>query len=204
MFENCQEYYTGLSQVIKGNRYLDIYGAILEVKRSEQVSQETCQMLSEIKHLQGFATCWGHAKEIMQGYSPKVLESLEYYYLKLLPGFVPYVPQAKRVENQKIIAYLLQRSNQYKRVSNPKFHSYDRVINILCATDIVVSPQNCKSFKGVGPKIAQHIKDFLTGGNTPSSSEPQKRRRILHRKTSAVPQLRELFKRPKIRFTLKE
>lgn len=186
---NSAQYYTGLAALIRGNRYLDIYSAILAAKRGED-PKNYVEKLGEIKFLQGFATCWGHAKTIIDGgATPYLVDTLEYYYLNLLPGFVPFVPRANRVENQKVVEYLLERSNLYKRTSNPKFHSYDRVIHILCATEIVVTPENCKNFIGVGPKIAKHIKEFLGG----SQSECHRRRpKVVYRPT----QLRHFFKRP--------
>lgn len=199
MFENCQQYYTGLISLIHGNPYLEIYKAILILKNSATEDHDAIQTLQRVKRLQGFELCWGPAKDVIERPTTDSIEALEYYYLTILPAYVPFVPQAKRSENQQIVQYLLNRSNKYKRISSPKFYSYDRVINILCETDTVVTVENCKKFKGVGPKIATHIKNFILGIESSShlSIAPPARRTV--NPIAKLAQFREYFKRPRVK-----
>ena len=145
----------------------------MNIKRGNSTEKDF-EQLAKIKNLKGFALCWGHAKAVIEG-ELDLIDKLEDYFLKILPGFVPHTPQAKLSQNQPIVEYLSQRSNKYKRISNPKYFAYDRVVEIVSNTEIPVTAENCKNFKGVGPKIAQHIKKFLSAGNSASSGQYRKR-----------------------------
>ena len=63
--------------------------------------------------------------------------------------------------NKKLINYLSTRSRRYKKARNPKYFAYDRVIGHLKRTKIKINSKNYRYLRGVGPRIGQHINDFL-------------------------------------------
>ena len=98
------------------------------------------------------------------------LDSLYNSILEVLPAFVEWKRTAIVPENQPIVDFLHERSNNYRRVGDPKYYAYDNVVDVFVKTDIIINSENCKYFKGVGPKISTHVKEFLCGNATPQTT----------------------------------
>ena len=150
--------------------------------------------ISTIRDTAGLARCWGDASEVLNLISRwrksiaiihpisaevheesdggsiglelvKALESLMEMILEILPAYVKWIPVANNEKNQEMVKFLQERSNSYCGIGNPKFYAYDRVITNICEASFPVNSANCVFIEGVGPRITQHIRDFLAGEN---------------------------------------
>ena len=75
------------------------------------------------------------------------LDSLYNSILEVLPAFVEWKRTAIVPENQPIVDFLHERSNNYRRVGDPKYYAYDNVVDVFVKTDIIINSENCKYFK---------------------------------------------------------
>ena len=167
--------------------------------RSSELSQSWESGITAIRDTEGLARSWGHAKEVLdliarwRGFvmflpNPRdtvnteatstellseALESLLDSLLETLPSYVSWTPTAKLPENQAVLEFLQNRSNTYRTVANPKFYAYDRVVGTIANATIPVTAQNCQYFKGVGPRIKQHIVDFFNGTASTDLTAPE-------------------------------
>lgn len=158
--------------------YNDFYNHGLDNFSTPHPEEKT---LAQIRDLLGLARMWGHIKSILELFETwrenqdettlvsickELAESLESSlntFFEILPAFVSWTPKTKLPENQGVVNMLQERANCYRSVSNPKFYAYDRAVETLSNTDIVVTAQNCKYFYGIGPQLFQHIKDYFSG-----------------------------------------
>ena len=129
--------------------------------------------LNDIKHTSGEMMCAEAdvqsitiEREATSQLLAQSMESLLDSLLEVLPAFVRWTPTARNSENQPVVDFLQRRGDHYRKVGSPKFYAYDRVIKNLIDTDITITTENCKYIKGVGPRIAVHIINFLNGIGT--------------------------------------
>nr|QBK87248.1 MAG: helix-hairpin-helix domain protein [Marseillevirus LCMAC201] len=151
--------------------------------------------LTAIRDIEGLARCWGHAQEITElierwrafiTFTSQALvseknisieetsellsdslESLMNSILEVMPAYVSWIPTAQLEENQPIVDFLQERGNTYRAMGNSKFYAYDRVVDAIASAAIPINDANCVYIKGVGPRIAEHIRNFLSETATP-------------------------------------
>lgn len=162
------------------NPYLEIYRIVTNLYAGVHLfgihfldDTEWRQGLETIRETEGLSRCWGRVLEIIELWQEtgvdntakleNALESLLDGVLEVLPAYVFWVPKAVCQSNQALLNFLQQRGNIHRRNNSPKYYAYDRVLATLSSVSIPVTVNNCRYFKGVGPRIGQHIIDFLSG-----------------------------------------
>lgn len=167
--QNREEYYSQLLNENNTSNYLYIYKCVLEALKNP-LDTSYYPGINEIRDTIGMARCWGHAKKFLtMTDNPNVekdrllmvLTQLKNSLLEVLPAFVEWYPQASFAINQKVLDFLMGRGNDYRKVNNPKFYAYDIAVENLAKANFQITAENCRYFKGVGPNISAHIKNFL-------------------------------------------
>jgi len=110
----------------------------------------------------------------------KCLESLLDGILEILPAYIDWIPKLQNEENTDIVNFLQKRGNVYRIMSNPKFYAYDKVITNIAKYNGVVTAENCKYIKGIGPKIAKHVTNFLNNKRSIVNIERSQSNNVQH------------------------
>lgn len=199
-YQHLLNYY---DNCIDENVYMDIYKSLRIVYKNffasgldtfQNATQEET-VLKSVRDTHGLGRVWGFVKSIIDSIDvwrgsdrgdvattkacEDIAESLETAVdtlLVILPAYVPWKALAIVPENQSIVDMLQDRGNCYRIINNPKFYAYDRAVDTICKTNIIVSAQNCKYLYGIGPQLSIHIKNHFEKirKDIPVSEEKQK------------------------------
>lgn len=197
-YQHLLDYY---DNCVDENVYMDIYKSLRIVYKNffasgldtfQNPSQEET-VLKSVRDTHGLGRVWGFVKSIIDSIDvwrgsdrgdvattkacEDIAESLETAVdtlLVILPAYVPWKAFANIPENQSIVDMLQERGNRYRIINNPKFYAYDRAVDTICKTSIIVSTQNCKYLYGIGPQLSIHIKNhFKVQKEIPTNEEKQ-------------------------------
>lgn len=178
-YQERADYYSNIDAVnVYGHLYQNVVIIYNLFYTHSVLSLDWREILYQIRDMRGLGRSWGYALKVIDLVDNKKseeaiassLESLMNSLLEVLPAYVPWVPVAKIVSNQPLLDYLQDRGNEYRMIGNPKFYAYDRVVNSIAVTTIPVSGSNCVYINGVGPRITQHIRDFLNKPTQPDDT----------------------------------
>lgn len=146
-------------------------------EHADRISVNDLNSLKTIKETPGLGRCWGYARsicDIIEKWRAGVLEekksyelltgltsSLENSLLEVLPAYYHWIPSVVVPENIGLINFLNDRCNKYRKTNNQKFYAYDKVIQNLAQSRIVITRDNYKFIKGIGPKMSKHVLHYL-------------------------------------------